>query len=407
MDKKVKFGVIGSGGRGRSIIRGLVGMEDVELVAICDIYDDKLKEALEVIKEAGAKEPICYKDYMQLLKRDDVEAVVISTPWFIHVKIAIEAMKHGIWPAIEVGGAASIQECWDLVNTSEETGIPCMMLGNCNYARKELALLNMVKKQMFGELIHCQCGYMHDLRQQVTTGIERRHGRIYNYYNRNGDNYPMHGIGPVSKCLNINRGNRFLSLVSMSSKARGVNEWAKNNLGIDHPLTKANFAQGDIITTMLKCAHGETVLITLDTTLPRPYSRGLRIQGTKGLYTEANDSIYFDGKSPEHAWEPFEGFLEEYEHPIWKEYLDIGVRGGHGGNDYLVQRAFIESIKNNTSTPIDVYDTATWLAITVLSEDSIALGSTPVPFPDFTNGKWINREPAPKSKYALDDIYED
>lgn len=407
LKKTVKVGVIGTRSRGRSIIKSLLEIEGVEVVAICDIYDDRLEEALNTIKETGVKEPECYKDYVRLLERDDIKAVIVSTPWITHIEMAIAAMKHGKYPCIEVGGAASIQECWDMVKTSEDTGIPCMLMGNSCYGQRKMALLNMVKKEMFGELIHFQCGYMHDLRRQVSTGIEERHGRIHNYFNRNGDNYPIHPIGLAAKCLNINRGNRFLSLTSMASKSRGINEWVKNNISEEHPFAKASFAQGDIVTTMIKCAHGETILLTLDTTLPRPYSQGLRVQGTKAIFMEDNNSIYFDRKSPEHTWEPFEKYMEEYEHPLWKEYLDFGIRGGHRGSDYLVLRAFIESVANDTSAPIDVYDTATWLAITTLSEDSIAMGSAPVPFPDFTNGKWINREPSHKSKFALNDVYDD
>jgi predicted dehydrogenase len=407
LGKTIKVGVIGIRSRGRSIIRTLLEIKGVEVAAICDLSDSRLKETSDEMKSMGAKEPECYKDYIKLLERDDIRAVVVSTPWILHIEIAIAAMKRGKYPCIEVGGAASTKECWDLVKASEDTGIPCTIFGNSIYGRKKMALLNMAKKEAFGELIHCQCGYMHDFRRSLTMGLEEGRGRIYHYLNKNGDNYPIHGIGLMAKSLNINRGNRFLSLVSMASKSRGLNEWAKNNFGEEHPFATKKFTQGDIITTMIKCAHGETVLLTLDTTLPRPQSGGLKFQGTKAIYSGENDSVYFDGKSPEHTWEPFDKYMEEYEHPLWKEYLKFGVRGGHLGSDYLVLRGFIESVANNTLAPIDVYDTATWLAITTLSEDSIALGSSPVPFPDFTNGKWINREPVVKSKFALDRVFDD
>jgi len=404
--KKVRLGFIGLSGRGRGLLGNVLEMDDVEVPAVCEVYEDRLQMGIEQVEAAGRPRPEGYKDYRKLVKRDDIDGVVIATSWTTHVEIALAAMKAGKYVGMEVGGATSVQHCWDLVKTYEETGTPCMMLENCNYGRVEMAILNMVKKNLFGELIHCQCGYEHDLRQEVACGYENSHYRIHNYLNRNGDVYPTHGLGPMAKCLNINRGNRFVSLTSMASKSRGINEWVRKNKGEDHPLAKAKFALGDIVTTMIKCAHGETVLLIHDTSLPRPYSRAGRVQGTKGIWMEDNKSIYIEGRSPEHTWEPFEKYLEEFEHPLWKEYLSLGVRGGHGGMDYLVLRAYIESIKAKTNTPIDVYDTATWMAVTALSEESVATGSSPVAFPDFTNGKWINREPGIPSKYALDNVYE-
>jgi hypothetical protein len=258
-----------------------------------------------------------------------------------------------------------------------------------------------------GELIHCACGYEHDLRDEVALGEQTKHNRYHNYLHRNGELYPIHGLGPVSKTLGINRGNRLVSLTSMASKARGIKHWAAAQFGENDPLAKTEFAQGDIVTTMIKCAGGETIQIIHDTTLPRPYSRAGRVQGTKGIWMEDNNSIHIEGRSPAHTWESFNSYREQYEHPIWKEYIRMGVRGGHDGIDYLVLRAFLESVMNRTQTPIDVYDTAVWMAITVLSEESIALGSAPVSIPDFTKGKWIKREAAPEGRYSLYTIEEE
>lgn len=404
---QVRLGVIGLGGRGRGLLKMVLEMDDVAIPAVCDLYEDRLQMGAELVEASGRKKAKQYQDYGQMLSRGDLDGVIIATSIISHAEIAIAAMQAGVVPGMEVGGAASLEECWDLVRTSERTGVHCMMLENCNFGRDEMALLNMVKKGVFGELIHCQCGYEHDLREQVVMGKENRHNRHPLYLHRNGDNYPTHGLGPVTKCLDINRGNQFLTLSSIASKSRGLNEWAKHNLGSEHPLAHADFKHGDIITTMIQCARGETIVITLDTTLPRPYSRAGRIQGTKGLWMEDNRSIHIEGRSPDHAWEPWETYREEYEHPLWKEYVQLGVRGGHGGMDYLCLRAYIESIVNNTAPPIDVYDTAAWMAVTVLSEQSIAQNGAPVSFPDFTNGKWIDRAPAPASKYALHDIVEE
>ncbi|WP_238178129.1 Gfo/Idh/MocA family protein [Paenibacillus contaminans] len=402
----VKLGVIGLGERGSGLLQCLLAMDDVEVTAVCELYEDRLQTGLDIMKQAGRPNGEGYSDYRQLLARGDIQGVIIASTWNTHAEIAIAAMKAGKYAGMEVGGAASLEECWELVRTSEQTGVPCMLLENCCYGREELAVLHMVKKGLLGELVHCQCGYEHDLRSEVALGERNRHNRYRNYLHRNGELYPIHGLGPVSKMLDVNRGNRLMTLTSMSSKACGIREWAADRFGENDPLAKTKFAQGDIVTTMIKCAGGETVQMIHDTTLPRPYSRAGRVQGTKGLWMEDNNSIHIEGRSPEHQWEPFDTYRDQYEHPIWKRFLKEGVQGGHGGMDYLVLRAFIESIRNRADTPIDVYDTAVWMAITVLSENSIALGSAPVAIPDFTKGKWIGRSPGPAGRYRLDRVDE-
>lgn len=402
--ESIKLGVLGLSGRGKGMLKILLGMKDVEVTAVCDLYEDRLNEGSDLVFDTYGKRPFKTTDYTELVKLKEIDGVVIFTSWTSHVEIALAAMKEGKYVGTEVGGATSVQECFDLVKTSLENKVPCMMLENCNYGREELALLNMVKKNIFGELIHCQCGYEHDLRHEVACGIENRHYRIHNYLNRNGDVYPTHGIGPVAKYLNINRGNRFVSLSSMSSKSRGINEWVKKEKGPGHPFANVDFALGDVVTTMIKCAHGETVMVIHDTSLPRPYSRNGRVQGTKGIWLEDNKSIHIEGRSPQHEWESFEGYRSEYEHPIWKRYLEEGVKGGHGGMDYLVLRGYVESIMAGSNTPIDVFDTATWMAVTALSEESVSKGGALMAFPDFTSGKWIDRKIENTGRYSLDVI---
>ena len=404
-ERHVKLGVIGLGQRGSGLLRELLSMDDVEITAVRDRNQEKIDRAQVIASEKKGVKPAGYLDYRQLLAHQGLDGVIIASKWNDHVKIAIEAMRAGIRPASEVGATASMEELWAMVETSEQTGVPCMLLENCNYGREEMGLLNMVKQGLFGEIIHCQGGYEHDLRSLMLK--ENPNYRIKHYIHRNGENYPTHELGPIAKILNINRGNQFLTLSSMSSKSRGLKEWAQQHLGSNHPFSQTDYAQGDIVTTMIQCANGETIVLTLDTTLPRPYSRGGRIQGTKGLWMEDNKSIHIEGRSPEHAWEPFETYLQEFEHPLWKEYKEFGVRSsGHGGMDYLVLRAFVESVSKQIAPPIDVYDAAAWRAVTVLSEQSIAQGSQPVSFPDFTKGQWIDRCAAPSSKYALDQVEE-
>ena len=405
MSEKIKFAVIGVSGRGSGMALELQHVEGVEIVAVCDKYEDRVQDMIERFDKEHGFRPDGYTDYKEMIKREDIGAVMISTTWITHARIAVDCMKAGKHVGMEVGGAASIDECWQLVRTSEETGKFCMLLENCCYDRFELALYNMNKKGLFGEIVHTQGAYQHDLRDEIALGRENRHGRLFNFMNRDGEVYPTHQLGPICKLLGVNRGNRMVSLVSMSSKARGLNQWIKDNKGEDYDLANYNFTLGDVVTTMIKCAHGETILLTHECTLPRPYSRGYRIDGTKGMYTEDDNQIYIEGRSPQHEFEKVEPYIEEYEHPLWKEYFQRGVHEqGHGGMDFLVLSAFAEAALNDTKPPIDVYDTAAWMAVTCLSEQSVAMGSHPVAFPDFTDGMWIDREPYLRGRYCLDDV---
>ena len=406
----IKLGVIGLGGRGFSWVKALTEMKDVEIVAVSDVYQDRIDRAAQHVEENKGKRPAGYTDYHQLLAESDAEAIVVFTSWETHIRVGIDALKSGRRVGLEVGGACSMEECWEMVHTSEQTGIPLMLLENCCYGENEMLVLNMVKKGLFGTLVHCQGGYQHDLRTEIGNGDVNRHYRQNNFLNRNGELYPTHELGPIAKDLCINRGNRMVSLVSMASKASGLHEWFVANRP-DTPFATAQVNEGDIVTTMIKCAGGETIVLTHDCTLPRPYSRGGRVQGTKGLWMEDNKSIYlepadakFDPENPypSHEWKSQEDYREQYEHPLWKAFKASEKTGGHGGMDYLVMRAFIESVQNHTVPPIDVYDAAAWLSVTVLSEQSIALGSAPVAVPDFTSGMWMHREPGCTDAYQLD-----
>lgn len=412
MKELVRLGIIGLSGRGSGTMQLILNtMEDVELKAVCDLYPDRAERAKAKAEEIRPGTTVdAYTDYRRLVEREDIDAVIITSSWNAHGYLAVAAMNAGKYAAVECGGACSLDECWQLVRAYERTGMPCMFLENCNYGREEMTLLRMIKDGIFGELVHVQGGYEHDLRDEVAFGHERRHYRYDNYLNRNGEIYPAHGLGPMQKYLNINRGNRMLTLTAMASKARGLHEYIVEKKGADSEYAKADIQQGDVVNTLIKCAHGETMLLTHDTTLPRPYSRAGRVQGTKGIWMEDNYSIYLEGKSPQHdVWERFSEYINnpEYEHPLWNEFRNDGVKGGHGGMDYLVLRAFIESVQLGVSPPLDAYDGATLMAITPLSEQSIAMGGMPVAIPDFTDGKWINREPAHKSKYALDTVHYD
>ena len=396
--EKLRVGVIGLSGRGYGQMKNIILPRDnVEVTAVCDLYEDRNERAAATVEEKYGKRPFVTTDYRELTSRSDVDVVVIASAWEGHIDQAISAMENKKYCAMEVGGAYSVEECWELVRAYEETKTPFMMLENCCYGKRELMVTNMAEKGFFGEIVHCEGAYGHDLRNEISFGKENRHYRLRNYLNRNCENYPTHELGPIAKLLKINRGNRMVSLTSTASKAAGLKEYIKENKSDDEFLMNATFSQGDIITTVIKCANGETITLTLDTTLPRYYSRNFTVRGTKGMYEERTDSVFEDKahEDKHFTWKDefgnAEKYEKEYQHPIWKEYLEAGIVGGHDGMDWLVDNAFVDAVINGTECPIDVYDAASWMVISVLSEQSILKGGAPVEIPDFTRGEWIRR----------------
>ncbi len=418
---KVRLGFIGVGLRGQNHLDLALKRDDVTVVAICDIQQRMIDMSLKLVGSAGKTKPQVILDgpygYRKLLENKDIDAVIIATPWEWHTVQCLDAMNAGKYVGCEVITGTTIEECWQLVHTSEKTGMPLMMLENVCYRRDVMAVMNMVRQGLFGELIHLQGGYQHDLREvKFNNGIEpygngvefgekgfsEAQWRTQHSVMRNGDLYPTHGIGPIAMMANINQGNRFTQLVSYGSKARGLHEHVVKHGGENHPNAKINFKLGDVITTMLHTTNGETMLLQHDTNLPRPYSLGFRVQGTNGIWMDLNKSIYIEGKSKEaHRWEDAKAWLDQYDHPLWKKYGNDASGAGHGGMDWFVLNAFVESVKRKTNTPQDVYDAVTWSAITPLSESSIQLGGESVEFPDFTKGQWMSR----KNTFALDDSY--
>lgn len=397
----IKIGFIGLGERGKGLLKDVVvPLKMAEVTAVCDVYDDRAAEGVKIVADAGNTAPKSYTDYREVLADPNVNTVVIATAWEYHFEIAIAAMRSGKAVALEVGGAYTVRECWELVDAYEETRVPFMFLENCCFGRREMMALNMVKLGVFGEIVHCSGGYMHDLREEISFGKENRHYRLRNYKSRNCENYPTHELGPIARVLDINRGNKMLSLCSMASKAAGLHEYILANKADDKELVNTEFAQGDIVTTIIKCARGETITLTLDTTLPRFYSRGFTVRGTKGMYEEATDSVFLDteeDRKHDFDWRKncvgnADKYSEKYEHPVWTEYIAEGVQGTHDGMDWLQFKTFFTCLKNNEPMPTDVYDAASWMVITALSEQSIAEGGAPVEIPDFTRGKWaMNR----------------
>ena len=427
--EKVRIGIIGAGLRSQEHLGNFLQREDVEVTALADPQQRSIDEVLPIFKTYNRPLPAIYKngdfDYKNLLKRDDIDAVVICSPWEWHSIQAIDAMNAGKIVGAEVCGAVKLQECWDVVNASEKTKIPLMMMENVCYRRDVMAIMNMVRKGMFGELLHAQGGYEHDLRGVLfndgktayDSGVEfgknaysEAQWRTEHNKNRNGELYPTHGLGPVAVMMDINKGNRMTRLSSVATKARGLHKYIVEHPkgGAAHPNANISFKCGDIVNTQIQCANGETILLTHDVSSPRPYNLGFRVQGTEGLWQDYGSGgnkqgfIYFEKEMKHsHRWDNTEKWLTEHDHPLWKKFGLQAEGAGHGGMDFFVDHAFIECIKRGTEFPMDVYDYASWYAITPLSEKSIIEGGQVQDIPDFTRGKWKTR----KQYFALNDDY--
>ncbi len=412
MKNKIKIGYIGLGRRGYAMLNQCFSeMSDVEITTLCDWDEKKSQKAADMLKEKGKPAPKITTDHMDIMNDPEIDAIIIMSGWNTHVELAKAGMLAGKYVGVEVGCAYDLQQCFDLIETYEQTKSPLMMLENCCYGRDEMMVLNMVKKGLFGEIVHCKGGYLHHLpAADLFLDGEYDHYRIQEYIHRNCENYPTHELGPISKCLSLNRGNRMMKLTSVASKSKALKEYVAKNLPADSEFQTVEYKQGDIVNTVITCANGETILLTLDTTLPRPYySRDFTVRGTRGCYAEDRYALFIE-EGRRHDWSDMnnrEESYEKYDHPLTKEYFSGELKGGHGGMDWLVCRAFVESVKNGTNTPIDAYDTVSWMAIAPLSEMSIQLGGAPVDVPDFTKGKWIRREPPVTGKYSLDVVVED
>ena len=409
---KINIAFIGVGHRGSWHLNNVANYKDVEITAICDIDPEAIAKSQQILREHSRKEATVYTGdeyaFMKLLERDDVDGVIISTPWRWHTPMSVAAMRAGKYTGVEVSAANTIAECWDLVNTYEETGTPLMILENVCFAREALAVLKMVRKGLFGEVVHATCGYQHDLREvKFNPGVEFGKGakgearwRTEHSLKRNGDLYPTHGVGPVATWFNINRGNKFESITSVATKSTSLHHYIVKHPqgGINHPNAKLKWKLGDIVTSTIKTANGETIVVSHDTNLPRPYSWGFTLHGNEGVWEGKYEGrrIYIEGKSPKHTWETgadYDKYMKEYDHKMWKEEEEKAKGYGHGGIDFFTIKTFLEGVREEKEPPLDVYDAAAWSAISPLSEASVASNGAPQFFPDFTRGKWMTNKP--------------
>ena len=393
--ESIRVGVIGTGNRGKSHVSNLLNIPGVEVTAVCDLFDSQATAAANMCVQAGRKKPAIYvKDaftYKQMLAKEKLDAVIIATYWDSHAPIAIEAMNNGTYPGIEVPAALTVENTWKLIETSEKTGIPCMMLENWSFRQDNLAALNMKRLNMFGDIVHCHCAHSHDCIDHwffdSKTGEQKWPAEYLLKYNR--DQYPTHAVGPIISWMDINRGDIFTEIYSTASASKGINAYFKREFGESHPNGKIQWKQGDIVTSLLKTKMGKTLVINYDMQLPRPYSNRWMLQGTKGVYDEEKASISLVTSPKYHEWEPWKPYEQKYNHKWWN--ADFSSQS-HGGTDYVMLVQFTDAVKKKGPTPIDVYDSAVMTAIVELSGISIEKNA-PVPFPDFTKGKWETNKP--------------
>jgi predicted dehydrogenase len=310
--------------------------------------------------------------------------------------MAVDAMKAGKYAGVEVPAAYTLEECWELVKTHEATKVPCMMLENWSFRRDNLAVLNMIRKGLLGEIVHCHCAHSHDCIDHwffdPVTGLDRWAAKYLLGHNR--DQYPTHQQGPVLSWMDIGCGDYYDHISSTATECFGINDYFIRRFGPGHPNAPRKYKQGDIVSSVVRTKKGKSIVINYDMQLPRPYDNRWMIQGNRGLYDEDRGVVYLTGRSPQyHQWEPFGPYQELHEHKWWKAIRSEAGQFSHGGTDYLELRLFVEAVRNKTQTPLDVYDAALMSANGPLSEESIAKGGTPVPYPDFTNGRWQTTKP--------------
>ncbi len=391
--EKVRIGIVGVGGRGSSLLHNFMAVDNVEVPAVCDIVKDKCVRAQQAIAKAGQAAPAeIYAGsdhaFEGLAKRNDLDLVIVATSWIWHVPIAVFAMQQGKHAAIEVPAARTLEDCWQLVNTSEKTRRHCIQLENCCYGYNEMLVWNMVKAGLFGELIHGGAAYLHDLRSILFENRGEGLWRRDEHFNRNGNLYPTHGLGPVAHYMDVNRGDRFTTLVSMSSLSTSLAFYRDQHLPADDPRRKEKYACGDQNTSLIKTARGRLVRLEHNVTSPQPYDRINLIAGTKGIFKDYPPVIFLDGKGRE-DWSPIDAYKKDYEPAIWAKQGEIAKKlGGHGGMDFIMCYRLVQTMREGTVPDINVYDAATWSAPGPLSEMSVAKGSAPMEFPDFTRGKW-------------------
>ena len=390
-----RIAMIGNGGRGTSLLGNLLAA-DAQIVGLCDIVREKAEHAAGLVTAAGQKAPDMYTDgphaFETMLKRGDIDFVIVATPWIWHAEMATAAMKSGKDVAVEVPAVRTLEECWAIVHTSEQTGKHCMMLENCCYGYNETLILRMAHDGRFGDLLYGEGAYLHDLREELFSNAGEGLWRRKEHTLRDGNLYPTHGLGPVANYMGIQRGDRFDHLVSMSTPQRGLDAYRKEHLKADDPRMAERYVEGDMNTSLIKTANGLTITVKHTVSTPHPYDRINLIAGTKGIFEDYPPRIYLEGQNTDESWGSIDSY-KQYEHPLWKKEGEIAKKvGGHGGMDFIMLYRLLDCVRRGIAPDMDVYDAAAWSSVTPLSIESVSRGSAPVAFPDFTGGKWKARK---------------
>ena len=383
--------------QGGSHVENLLKIDGCRITAVCDIRPERTEWATRQITAAGHPPPAAYtngpRDFERLCETEDLDLVYTATPWEWHVPVMLAAMKNGKHAATEVPAAMTIDDCWAIVDSAEKHRKHCVLMENCCYDRMEMMAFNMVRQGLFGEVLHCAGGYLHDLRsikfENKDEGLWRRAWS----QKLNGNPYPTHGLGPISNDLDINRGDRFDYLVSMSGPSRGLQNWAADHFPPDAPQRKEQFVLGDVNTSLIKTARGKTIMVQHCTNLPRPYSRIHIVQGTKGLFEGYPNRAYIEGRGKSDQWVDASTLLAEFEHPLWKELAEQAKGAGHGGMDFIEDYRLIKCLREGTPLDMTVYDAASLSSVVGLSVQSVAKSGQPVQVPDFTRGRWRTTTP--------------
>jgi predicted dehydrogenase len=393
----VRVGYVGIGGQGSGHVENLLKIPGCRIAAVCDIRSQRTDWATQVITAAGHPAPAVYtrgpRDFDRLCETEELDLVYNATPWEWHVPIMLAAMKNGKHTATEVPAAMTIDDCWAMVESAEKHHKHCVLMENCNYDRMEMMVYNMVRQGVFGEILHAEGGYLHDLRAikfaDEGEGLWRRAWAA----KLNGNLYPTHGLGPIANCLDVNRGDRFDHLVSMSGPSRGLQDWAASHLPDNSPKRKERYVLGDVNTSLIKTARGKTIVVEHCTNLPRPYSRIHMVQGTKGLFQGYPSRVYIEGRGRLDQWQEASALLAEFEHPLWKEMAEAAQGAGHGGMDFIEDYRLIKCLREGKPTDMNVYDAASLSAVVHLSVESVRRKAAAVDFPDFTRGRWKTTPP--------------
>lgn len=392
----VRLGIIGVGLRGTDVLGEFLAIDKVVVNAVCDVVKDKCLRAAQLIEKAGQKTPGIYangeRDFERLAARDDLDFIYIATPWEWHVPQVLAVLKNGKHAGTEVPAAYTLEDCWNIVNASEAARRHCLIMENCCYDHSETMVLNMVRAGLLGDLVHGECAYNHDLREILFENKDEGLWRRRHHTLRDSNLYPTHGLGPMAMYLDINRGDRFDHLVSMSSSHLGLEAYRKDRVAAGDAKWKEVYKTGDYNTSVIKTARGRTIMLQHNVSTPRPYDRINLIQGTKGIFRDYPPRVFIDGQEGGHSWTTLDKYKEQYESTLWKKQGEMARKlGGHGGMDYLMCYRLMQCLREGLEPDIDVYDAAAWSVPGPLSQLSVARGSVPVKFPDFTRGQWDRR----------------